>query len=192
MHFRAGRYIEFVQYIFIRDTVWRNTVNIEFVTSASEKIYLLLFVKIAQNIEQIALKFVQMKFLAIHIAKQKIQKFWYIYGRKFTKYLHGTWSLLDILMIFGIKEWHLQCIVGYCYIYTCAAYDWFGAPGSHIITISMNSVWTAFCVPRCLNVLVLYSVCITHNMFMSSILLATLDISVKKNPYWWATVANPF
>jgi len=28
----------------------------------------------------------------------------YIYGRKFTKYLHGTWSLLNILMIFGIKE----------------------------------------------------------------------------------------
>ncbi len=140
MHFRAGRYIEFVQYIFIRDTVWRNTVNIEFVTSASEKIYILLFVKIAQNIEQIALKFVQMKFLAIHIAKQKCQKFWYIYGRKFTKYLHGTWSLLDILMIFGIKEWHLQCIVGYCYSYTCAAYDWFGAPGSHIITISMNCI----------------------------------------------------
>ncbi len=31
-------------------------------------------------------------------------KFWYIYGRKSTKYLHGTWSLLNILMIFGIKE----------------------------------------------------------------------------------------
>ncbi len=28
--------------------------------------------------------------------------FWYIY--KFTKYLHGTWSLLNILMIFAIKE----------------------------------------------------------------------------------------
>ncbi len=27
--------------------------------------------------------------------------FWYIYDRKFTKYLHGTWSLLNILMIFG-------------------------------------------------------------------------------------------
>ncbi len=31
-------------------------------------------------------------------------KFWYIYGRKFTKYLHGTQSLLNILMIFGIKK----------------------------------------------------------------------------------------
>ncbi len=32
------------------------------------------------------------------------QFFKYIYGRKFTKYLHGTWFLLNILMIFGIKE----------------------------------------------------------------------------------------
>ncbi len=30
-------------------------------------------------------------------------KFWYIYRRKFTKYLHWTWSLLNV-MIFGIKE----------------------------------------------------------------------------------------
>ncbi len=35
----------------------------------------------------------------MHITNQI--KFWYIYGRKFTKYLHGTWSLLNILMIFG-------------------------------------------------------------------------------------------
>ncbi len=37
---RAGRYIEFVWYIdlfFIGDTVWSNTVNIEFDTSASKK-----------------------------------------------------------------------------------------------------------------------------------------------------------
>ncbi len=31
-------------------------------------------------------------------------KFWYSYGRKLAKYLHGTWSLFDILMIFSIKE----------------------------------------------------------------------------------------
>ncbi len=30
--------------------------------------------------------------------------FWYINCRKFTKYIHGTWSLLNIQMIFGIKE----------------------------------------------------------------------------------------
>ncbi len=43
MQVRAGRYIEFVRYndiFFIRDTVWSNTVNIEFDTSASgKKIY---------------------------------------------------------------------------------------------------------------------------------------------------------
>ncbi len=40
--------------------------------------------------------------LAMHITKKN--KFWYIYSRKFTKYLHGTWSLLNVLMIFAIKE----------------------------------------------------------------------------------------
>ncbi len=49
------------------------------------------------NIEKIIFKVVQIKFLAMHITNQKM-KFWYIYGRKFTKYLHGTWN------IFGIKE----------------------------------------------------------------------------------------
>ncbi len=54
------------------------------------------------NIEKIAFKVVQMRFLAMHTTNQKI-KFWYIYGKKFTKYLNGTWSLLNIPMIFGIK-----------------------------------------------------------------------------------------
>ncbi len=36
--------------------------------------------------------------------KAVLMKFWYIYSRKFKKYLHGTWSLLNVLMIFGIKE----------------------------------------------------------------------------------------
>ncbi len=34
-------------------------------------------------------------------------------------------------MIFGIKEsifWPIHCIVGYCYTYTHATYDWFCAP----------------------------------------------------------------
>ncbi len=55
------------------------------------------------NIEKIAFKVVQIKFLAMHITTC-YNKFWYIYSRKFTKYLDGTWSLLNILMIFGIKE----------------------------------------------------------------------------------------
>ncbi len=57
------------------------------------------------NIEKIALKVVQIKlyFLAMHIFNLKT-KFWYIYSRKFTKNIHGTWSLLNVLMIFGIKD----------------------------------------------------------------------------------------
>ncbi len=66
------------------------------------------------NIEKIAFKVVKMKFLAMHITNQKLS--WYIYGRTFTKYLHATWSLLNILMIFGINY---TC---YCYKYTRATY----------------------------------------------------------------------
>ncbi len=40
------------------------------------------------NIEKIIFKVVQMKFLAMHINNQKLS--FDIYGRKFTKYLHGT------------------------------------------------------------------------------------------------------
>ncbi len=55
------------------------------------------------NIEKITFKVVQIKFLAMHITNQKIS--FDIYGRTFKNiYLHGTWSLLNILMIFGIKE----------------------------------------------------------------------------------------
>ncbi len=47
------------------------------------------------NIEKITFKVVQMKFLAMHITNQKLR------FDIFT--VHGTWSLLNILMIFGIK-----------------------------------------------------------------------------------------
>ncbi len=49
-------------------------------------------------LRKLAFKVVQMKFLAMHITKSKM-KFWYSYGKKFTKYLHGTWSLLNILSL---------------------------------------------------------------------------------------------
>ncbi len=55
-----------------------------------------------RNIEKITFKIVQIKSLAMHITKQKLS--WYIYSRTFTKYLHRTWSSLNILMIFVIKE----------------------------------------------------------------------------------------
>ncbi len=56
-----------------------------------------------QNIDKIAFKVVQMKSLVMHIANQKLS-FDIFMCRKFTKYLHGTWCLLNTLMIFGIKE----------------------------------------------------------------------------------------
>ncbi len=39
------------------------------------------------------------------------------------------------LIVFGIKKidnWPIQCIVGYCYKYTRATYDWFVVQG-HIL-----------------------------------------------------------
>ncbi len=39
---------------------------------------------------------------------------------------------LNIIMIFGIKEKSIQCVVGYCYKYACAAYDCFCPPWSQI------------------------------------------------------------
>jgi len=54
------------------------------------------------NIDKIIFKFVQIKFLAMHITNQKLR--FDIYSRKCIKYLQGTWSLLNILMILGIKE----------------------------------------------------------------------------------------
>ncbi len=57
-----------------------------------------------QNIEKIAFKVVQMKFLAMHITNQNLSFDIFTVGDFIGKYLHGTWSLLNILMIFGIKE----------------------------------------------------------------------------------------
>ncbi len=54
--------------------------------------------------EKIAFTAVQMKSLAMHITKLKFMKFKYIYGRKCTECLPGIWCLLNILIIFGIKE----------------------------------------------------------------------------------------
>ncbi len=42
-----------------------------------------------------------MKFLAMHVTNKTRTV---IYFRKFTKYIQGSWSFLNILMIFGIKE----------------------------------------------------------------------------------------
>ncbi len=63
------------------------------------------YILLVWPLKKIAFKVIQMKFLAMHITNQKLS--FDIYGRTFTKYNHGTWSLLNILMIFGIKE---KCI----------------------------------------------------------------------------------
>ncbi len=55
------------------------------------------------NIEKITFKVVQMKFLAIHITNQKLSFNIFTVGN-LLKYLHGTWSLFNILMILGMKE----------------------------------------------------------------------------------------
>ncbi len=53
------------------------------------------------KIQKFAIKVVQIMCLAMHITNQKFS--FDISSREFTQYLHGTWSLLNILMIFGIK-----------------------------------------------------------------------------------------
>ncbi len=73
------------------------------------------------NIEKIAFKVVQMKFLAMHITNQKLRFDIFTVGN----YLQGTWSLLNIIiMLEKLKTnwsfWPIQCIVGYCYKYTRA------------------------------------------------------------------------
>ncbi len=40
----------------------------------------------------------------LKLSKWSSMKFLYIYGKKFTKYLHGTCSLLNILKMFGKRE----------------------------------------------------------------------------------------
>ncbi len=64
------------------------------------------------NIEKIIFKVVQMKFLAMHITNQKLSFNIFTIQNIFME--HD----LNILIIFGIKEKYIQCIVVYCYKYT--------------------------------------------------------------------------
>ncbi len=54
------------------------------------------------SIEKITFKVVQMKFLATHITNKTFSL--NIFTVRNLQTLHGTWSLLNILMMFGIKE----------------------------------------------------------------------------------------
>ncbi len=94
--------------IYASSEIWINNLSIDvwFVRSGQYLAEIQLFENMKSegakkfNIEKISFKVVQIKFLAMHIT----YKFWNIYGKKCTKYLHGPWSLSNVLMIFGIKE----------------------------------------------------------------------------------------
>ncbi len=57
------------------------------------------------NVEKITFKVVQMKFLAMHITIQKLC-FYIFTVANLQKNPHGTWFLLNILMIFSAREIH--------------------------------------------------------------------------------------
>ncbi len=111
------------------------------------------------NIETIAFKVVQMKFLAMHITNQKLRFDIFTVVNLQNIFMEHDF-LLNILMIFGIKEKSIiltpyKCIVGYCYKYTRATYyDWFCVPGSHIIYKTYNYLLCSLSLCVCVCVCV--------------------------------------
>ncbi len=97
---------------FISPKSWINKLSID-----------LLFVKIGQYLVE------------IHLFENLESGFIeYIYGREFTKYLNGTWSLLNILMIFWKKSIILTHTIFswlLLQIYLCN-YEWCCGPGARL------------------------------------------------------------
>ncbi len=62
------------------------------------------------NIEKIAFKVVQKKFLAMHITDKKLS-FDIFMVVHLLFYIQGNVSLFNILMIFGIKKWYLRLVL---------------------------------------------------------------------------------
>ncbi len=108
-------------------------------------------------------------------------------------------------MIFGIKEKLIiltQCIVGYCYKYTCATYDWFCAPGPHLSVYWTDSfkgvicLWIRLHLLPCMFIFVhntreryLYHFCIAQsaslNTFSSDLITCCFAIDSLSYPHRW-------
>ncbi len=71
--------------------------------------------RVQKNIEKIAFKVVQMKFLAMHITNQK-----WSFDIVTVRNLQNIFMEHDLYLISLISFWPMQCIFGYCYKYTPA------------------------------------------------------------------------
>ncbi len=66
------------------------------------------------NIEKIIFKIVQMKFFAMHITNQKLSFDIFTVGNLLNIFMEHD---LNILMIFGIKEWIILTHTMYCWLF---------------------------------------------------------------------------
>ncbi len=97
------------------------------------------------NIEKIAFKVVQMKFLAMHITNQKLSFDIFKVGNLQNIFMEHNLYLLS-LWFFGIKKIHNlthNVLLAIAYKYTHATYDWFCGPGSHLsfAFLETQSIW---------------------------------------------------
>ncbi len=80
------------------------------------------------NIEKISFKVVQMNFLAMHINNQTLSFDIFTVGNLQI----ASWNMILISNDFGHN------FVPYSVLLVIAAYDWFWAPGSHVLTLTLS------------------------------------------------------